>query len=242
MTPFPARFPLLLLLFLLPLSIAIPARGADTLVYRGDAVDLKTRKPVFTELHREAVEGGRTLSLRTVYLGPSGDTIAERTLDFTAHPYLPRYHLEDFRTGLLEEARPEGGAVVVRHRPGRGKPTAEKRVEAPEPSVLDGGFNAFLKARLDELGRGGKARFHVVVPSRKTTFRFTAHAEAAPEAGTRVLVAEPGNALIRMVAPRIELLYDAGTRRIKRFRGYSNITRADGTGFQAEVTYAPYGP
>lgn len=220
-----------------------PSETPDTLAYRGTATDLESGRPEFTEHHREARIDGKVAALQTRYLDPEGRPIAERTLDFTRSPYLPRFRVEDFRTGAVEASEMYGDWVKLSYREKAGRPMKVKLLAVPAPAVVDGGFSAFLKSRWDELARGERITFHVVVPSRQAYYVFVAYEDRkASRPGAKVVVAEPRSSLLRLLAPRIEVTYDEGTRRIRRFRGISNISKADGAGFQAEIRYPGTGP
>lgn len=199
--------------------------------YRGVAFDPESGRPAYTEHHVERIDGGRLLGLATLYLDTSGDSIARRSLEFRVSPFLPDYRLEDFRSGSLEGARPESGAVVVFSRKGRGGPLKEKRLAVPAPAVLDGGFTNFLRVRWEELSAGKKVRFNVIVPSRLDYYRFVAFEDKAASGslnGAKVLVAAPESRVLRLLAPRIEFTFDPATRRLLKYEGVSNISKEGG--------------
>lgn len=226
------------------LALSAGFAGGEGMSYRGTAVDVRSGKAVFTEEHAEERVEGRVLSMRSTYRDLSGAVIAERTLDYSASPYLPRYRLKDYRTGLEEGAAREGGRILVFHRARSGKPLRRKRLRVPEPAVVDGGFNSFLKRNWGRLGEGNRLSFNVVVPSRQAYYRFTAYEdrEKSKPGLTKVIVAVPENRLVRMVAPRIELTYDAKTRRMTRFHGISNVPGPDGGTMTVELNYPEGGP
>lgn len=222
------------------------AAAQDSLRYESLAVDQESGKPLYRESHVEAVSGGKPRFLHTRFLRVDGEAFAERTLDFSATPFTPTYRFEDFRTGLQEGAAKEADGYRVHSRKAKGKPRKEKLLRVPEPAIIDGGFNAFLKHHREALVRGERLRFQFVVPSRLAWYRFEAFLDEeksgkGPE-GPLVFVAVPRNKALRLLAPRIQVTYGPGTGRMIGYQGISNLAADDGGNWYIKLTYSGGGP
>jgi hypothetical protein len=223
---------------------APPDTGADapmpeTLLI-GDAFDLGKGTAAYREEHRLRFEAGRLAAMRTVYLSPQGVTLAERTLDFAASPTRPGYALRYGRDGYEEGASVLAGKVLVHSRASANAPRKEKRLDVPEPYVIDGGFHPFLKENWSALTSGKRITFHFVVPSRLDYFRFVAYEDEAraPSGGNqKVFVAVPESRMLRMLVEPIVARYDASTRRMLEYRGLSNIDGPDGKTRKIRLVY-----
>jgi hypothetical protein len=228
---------------LLPILLAASFAAAESRSYRGVAVELETGKPLYSELHQEEGAGGKANLLKTTFVNAGGDTIAERTLDFKVSSTKPAYAYRDRRSGWEEGAREEGEAFRVYCRKGKGKARREKILHVPGPAVIDGGFNNFLRQNMADLDAGKKLQFNFVVPSRLDWYRFVAREDReASKDGLKVLVAEPENALLRLVAPRIQVTYDPKTGLMAGYQGISNLSDDKGGNQYIRLTYPEGGP
>lgn len=224
------------------LSIAAP----DSTRFESRAVDQESGKPLYRESHVERTEGGKPLSLHTRFLRMDGEAFAERTLDFSATPFTPVYRFEDFRTGWQEGAAKEKDGYRVYCRKGKGKPRKEKLLKVPEPVVIDGGFNAFLKHHRAALVRGERLKFQFVVPSRMAWYRFEAYLDKersgkGPE-GPLAFVAVPRNKALRLLAPRVQVTYDPASGRMIGYEGISNLAADGGGAWYIRLAYSGGGP
>jgi hypothetical protein len=237
------------------------AWGAETSLrpapFRGQAYEPGSAAVLYTEKHENITRGGVSLG-RTEYRDPAGTLIAERTLDFSRHVFKPNYRLVDLRDGYEEGAEVVGAGdgktarVRVFVRDKREEPLRERTITVPEPAVIDGGFNAFVKANWSELSAGRPVAFNFVAPARRDWFSFEAVPagyEGAPEAPegadektTRTFVIRPEKAALRLLVPPILVTYDRETHRVKEYRGISNVNNSRGKSFQIRIEYPAGGP
>jgi hypothetical protein len=143
--------------------------------FRGQAYEPGSSRLLYAEKHENITRGGVTVG-RTEYRDPAGALIAERTLDFSRHIFKPDYRLVDLRDGYEEGAEVVGtgdgktARVRVFVRDKREKPLRERTILVPEPAVIDGGVNAFVKANWSELSAGRRVAFNFVAPARRDWF------------------------------------------------------------------------
>lgn len=230
---------------------ALPSRGvAAESIYRGEAIDLKTGSPAYSEVHEEIFAEGRRVKTMTRYLSPAGRPIAERTLDYSRFALKPDFVLDDFRDGYREGARVGDSGITVFFRSKSGQPLRRKTLRVPEPCVIEGGFHGFFKAHWDSLAAGNRLELNFVAPSQLDYFAFVAYMEPAAgkngadgrEARERVIVLEVKNPLARLLVDPIRVTYNASTRRILRYEGISNINDARGKSLKVRMTYVGTGP
>lgn len=220
----------------------LPGDSSATSV--GKAYSLDEGTPAYTEEHEERYAGGRLRTMKTVYKDGNGMILAERSLDFSLSSTHPAYHLRDLRNGYEEGATVVEGKVKVFNRPTKGAAIREKTLTVPEPFVIDGGFHPFLKERWAPLSKGERVGFHFVAPSRLDYFRFVAYSDAAraPKGKQqRVWVAVPQSRVLRMVVEPIVATYDSESRRMKEYRGLSNIEGANGKSQKIRLEYGEPG-
>jgi hypothetical protein len=229
----------------LVVSAAMPTAGtaetgslSEALVV-GEGFDLADGSPAYSEENRERFVGGRMVSLRTLYRNPTGDTVAERTLDFSGSSTQPDFRIVEQSGGHEEAVSVERGKVHVRYRASGKNPYIEKTIEVPEPFVIDGGFHPFLKEQWAALTAGKRVAFNFVVPSRLDYIRFVAYEDrqASVPGKDRVFVAVPVNRLLRLLVPSIRTRYAETTHGLLEYRGLSNLQGADGKGRQVRLSY-----
>lgn len=215
--------------------------AATTLSFRGYAYELASNRFLYTELHRQEIEGERWLGGTIDYIGPDGARIGRKTLDFSRNPYVPLYRLD-----LAADGYAEGITGLTADRIEMIKRTESggelRRASLPLPATVaaDSGFHAFLRDRFAELMAGRTVNFVFAVAGSLDTFRFRARRigdvefEGQPAVRLRV---EPDSVLRWLVDP-LELTYDPAQRRLLEYRGVSNIhDPATGKAYNARIVY-----
>lgn len=198
-------------------------------------------KLLYTEEFTDTYQNGTHVETVTKYFDPTGRPIAERVLDFRRSRFAPSYRIEDLRSGYQEGAQLEGDKIRMFVRVSYQSATKEQHVVVPQPAVVDGGFNQFLKANWSRLERGETVPFYFAIPARMDYFSFRASmvSKSSTEMTIRV---EPGQPLIRLIAAPIFVRYDLETRRILSYHGQSNIANDKGITFATKLVYPDKGP
>jgi len=233
------------------------AAAADTTfapAYRGSAYDMERNTAAYVEEHRDGFVAGKHVCTRTEFLGRDGKPMASRILDFGRFDCKPDYIYRDLRNGYEEgaEVDPAKGAAEIRvhFRDSARAPLREKRIEVPEPCVINGGVGEFVRRRWDEIAAGKKASFNMVIPARLDFFRFEAYVDrkyslSQGEAKGRAylpVVVEPRNTLLSMLLPTIVLYLDVATKRLIRYQGIVNVADAKGRSLRVRTDYPNLGP
>jgi hypothetical protein len=209
--------------------------------FTGYAYKDGTRQLLYKEESAETLVDQRPVEDVTKYYDPSGALIASRTLKFSASGYTPDFKTEDFRTGYMEGAEVKDNSVRLFVRESKTSPLKEKTFPLAERSVIDGGFNQFIKDKWNNLEQGQQLDFNFMVPSRLDYYSFRAIrvSETPSELIVRI---EPGSMMIRWLAGAIVVHYDKSTRRILSYEGKSNITDSKGTNLVVRLVYPQEGP
>jgi len=238
-------------LWILGVFLVVPALSAaleanpNPPPYLGEAYDLKSYQLVYRESHQEYFTNGLKTGTYTSFQDPQGHVIAERRLDFSRSSVKPDYTFKDFRDGYEEGANVLGAQVRVFYRDAGEEKLHEKVLTVPEPYVIDGGFNAFLKQNWDSLTAGRRIHFHFVAPARLDYFSFVAHEDPGrvPKGKiARAFVVEVDNSLLRLLVSPIVVLYDPSTRRMMQYQGISNIGDGKGKSLKVNLVYPETGP
>lgn len=225
---------LLLGVLLAPSALADPPFRERT----GVAYERGSERVLYTEVHRERVEGSRVVEDRVTYRGPDGEVFAFKSVDFRVSELAPGFVLEDRRTGYLEalEGRPPARIVRVREAGERG--ARQARIGGDGGLVADAGFDRFIENHWRALLAGEVLRRRFLVPSRleaiDVRIRHTGSA-----AGGETFALEIDSALLRLVAPSVRVRYDSRSRQLVHYEGPSNIRGADGANLDVRIEFAP---
>jgi len=214
-----------LALTLVAASQAATTPGTHT--FRGYAYDLDSGKFLYTEVHRQVIDGDRWVGGTIDYYAADGSRIGHKVLDFSSDPYVPVYRLElapgggyvEGITGLtadrIEMEKKGYGASEMRT-------AAVKRKGA---MAADSGFHSFLRDHFADLLAGKTVDFTFVVAGNLDSYKFRARRiedrtfEGAPAVQLKV---EPSTWL-RLLADPLFILYEPQQRRMLEYRGISNL-------------------
>lgn len=232
---------------LLAVSLAcVRAARAEPVTQRfyGYAYDLKSGAYLYTEVHKLDYDGMRFLGGLIRYFAPDNTLIGEKTLDFSADPYIPltRFKLED--SGYQERITAVTADGVSMERVERGK---RKTARVPRAPVMaaDSGFHSFVVDHLDELAAGKTVPLTFGVVSKLTSFSFRVRKLATTRFDGREalrLRVEPDSMLRFLVDPLV-LTYDVRSHYLLQYQGVSNITHpATGKPYDVRIDYVQQTP
>lgn len=218
-----------------------PAGDLTTDNYTGYAYNEDSNDLLYTEEFIDKFVDGKHLETLTDYFDPTHKKIAKRFLDFRKSKFAPDFTTEDLRSGYMEGAEITGDEVRLFNRKDKNSQLNEKIMLIPQPVVVDGGFNQFIKANWSALENGETITFHFAIPARLDY--FTLRAMKVGTTGTEMKVrVEPDKALLRWIAPPIIVRYSKDTHRIMSYQGQSNISDEHGNNFVMRLVYPKKGP
>lgn len=238
---------------LLSAFLAVPAVSADTTrtaPYRGNAFDTERKAPAYVEENVEGFVGGKHVYTHTSFLGPDGKPMAERRLDFGRHDFKPDYIYRDFRNGYEEGAVVGAKDIRVHFKDSHKDPLKEKRIQVPEPCIINGGVGEFVKQRWADIAAGKRVPFNMVIPARLDYFKFVAYVDRkfaltdAEAKGRKYVpvVIEPKSKVLSMLLPTIVMYEDPATRRLVHYQGIVNVADDKGRSLRVKTEYPGQGP
>ena len=218
--------------------------GDETRRYYGYAYDLKTGRYLYTEVHEQVYRGGQWARGRIRFYAADGRAIGDKTLDFSAHPYVPVYRFEIPAEHYVEAITEVGKTVARLHKQADGK-TASKIADVDDNTAGDSGFHSYLVAHFDELMRRDTLAFNFIVAGNLDRYRFRAKRiddgqfQGQPSVRVRV---EPDSLLRYLVSP-LELAYEPVSKKLLEYRGISNVhDPATGKAYNARIVYPDQPP
>lgn len=229
-----------LLLLLALLSPATPAStGRQDHRFYGYAFEQKTGRYLYTEVHHHVYQGERWVSGSIRYFAPDGQLIGQKTLDFSADPYLPVFHLslpgQAYEEGISSVA---AGSVEVDTRTDGQR--ASVRLDRVPGMVADSGFHSFVVNHLDDLQHGRPVSLDLIAAGRLADYRFRlvkVREDSSEGHPTLQLRAEP-DSWLRVLVPPLLLTYDLQTRHLVEYQGPSNLRgRTTGVGPLVRLVY-----
>jgi hypothetical protein len=219
---------------------AEPAAGV--LKLRGYAYDQATGKFLYTELHEQRLQGDRWLGGTIDFYAPDGRRIGHKTLDFSADPHVPVYHLElTSKGGYMESIIAVTADSIEMAKQAHGESKVEtETLKRRGPMAADSGFHTFLRDHFEELMAGQTVAFSFAVAGNLDSYKFRAKKtgdttfEGRPAVTLRV---EPDSLLRFMVDP-LELIYEPKARKLVEYRGVSNVhDEGSGKPYNVRIVY-----
>lgn len=204
-----------------------------------NAFDRTSGKYLYSEYHREFYRDGRHVYSIVEYRSAS-QVLARKTIDFSRSRQAPDFRLEDMRTGYVEGAVSVAGGTRFFSRPDRDGSLEEKTLAIPDPAVIDGGFDYFIRDNFDRLAAGEKMLVNFGAANRKDFFRFNIYKTGETSLGGRRVVhflVEANNVLLAQLVDPIRLVYDSKSRRLLSFQGVSNINDENGRNYRTRIDF-----
>jgi hypothetical protein len=232
------------ILFVAILFYGFSSGKADK-TYEGIAKDNKSLKFIYKEIHEELFEDGRHIRTITSFVCDENNEFAKRELDFRNSFQKPTYRLTDARSGLIEEVTYRGdNQFDIRYRKNAKSKLKEKSIIVPEPAIVDGGFNYFIKNNWDRILSDQQLNFNFLSVAFQDYFSFRIYRmkEKETDQNEIVLKMESQSALLRVLMNPIYISYDSDTRRILKYEGVSNIRDIKGSSYKALLQYPKLGP
>ncbi|MDD2565065.1 MAG: hypothetical protein PHU27_12700 [Salinivirgaceae bacterium] len=213
--------------------------------FNGFAKEVSTHKLLYEEVHTEIYSADKHNKTETKFLDENKKIIASRILDFSNSMISPQYSLEDHRTGAYEAVTNRSGKFLIQYKENRDAETISESITVPDPAVVDGGFNYFVKSKWNQLMQGETVGFNYISTARQEYYRFqlTIDKSSSNRSSNLVLVKmEPTNYFLRALLDPIYITYNKNTRRIVQYSGISNIKDKEGKTQVAVLTYPTVGP
>ncbi|MFN0049263.1 MAG: hypothetical protein ACKVOU_09085 [Cytophagales bacterium] len=235
---------LISLVFLLKLKAQT---SKDVISYAGQAFTIKPAAFFYQETHNEIIVNGKHCKTDVAYTNELGEKIGYKTLDYTKYTTSPTYKLEDNRAKYREgaEITPDGKVIVYFQYTDKEITANFKTFSVPQPIVIDGGFNYFVKENWNAIINGSILTFNFVSPSKMDyfTFRISKKADIVyNRKQATLLYLELDNMILRWLIPPIKITYDIKTKRIIKYEGIANLSDKNGKNEIVSMVFPILGP
>lgn len=206
---------------------AAAAVGAETdeAVFFGYAFDADSGEYLYTERHRQRLQGRRWIEGSIDYFDAEGEKLGRKEMDFRANPYIPEYTLR-LESGYAEGIRDVGEERAVMWKRSAGADSEEtETLEIQESMAADSGFHSLIYDNLEAIlnGETRKFRFAVAGNLADYSFRVRKIGETKFEGRPAALLKVEAATLLRLIAPSLQLTYDPENGQLLEYRGLSNV-------------------
>jgi hypothetical protein len=168
-------------------------------------------------------------SLKITYMA-SGKVFAEKTLSFSANPFLPSVIQKDFRAGEFRQAVVSNQDIKLSYQPNSRKKIEESVIPLQNVDIVDAGFDKFIRAHWDDLQTGKTFAVNFASIAHLKTLPLRVHAQPIEKCLIKqddvsistCFFVEIDSSLFRIILGNIKLTYDQ-QRRLYEFNGVVNI-------------------
>ena len=217
------------------------ARGGETRSYRGNASDLKTGTPLYSENHTEHYEGGKHVYSIVSYRDSAEKEVCRKVIVFRKSRCAPDFRIDDKRDGYMEGTVVTGGRYKLFTRNTSAEADRIKTHKIADPVVIDGGFDYFIRDNWAKLvGEGKTVKFSFVVANKLDYVRFSvAKVGTETVAGVRCATFKLAvtSLLAGLFVDPIYVAYGVERKRLMEFRGTSNINDSEGKSHKARIAF-----
>ncbi|MDR0181938.1 hypothetical protein [Lysobacter arvi] len=203
----------------------------------GRATDLRTGRVLYEEQHWIRTHGNERSRL-VVYRCPDGRAFARKRVIDTALPGAPAFQFDDARDGYREGVDAGSGTRRAYWRASASTPLRERTVVVGADTVIDAGFDDWVRDRWNALANGSTARAQFLVPSRGSPVPIRVQRVDAPSSDL-VRFRLSLDSWLDFVAPSMQITYDAATRRLRTFEGLGTIRGPDGAPMKVRIDFPP---
>lgn len=183
--------------------------------------------------------------VRVKFTDPSGKTMVTESAVFRERPYLPETTFHDLRSGfqyLIHIAVAPPHHIELKSQKGETSDAKTFDLDDDPNAMTYLGAMSFVAKNLDRLEKHEKLQAKLIVPSRHDayTVNFAAVDLPAAEAGGSKQIQiniELANALYRVFAPKMAMIFDAKTHDIVSFTGNAPILDEKSQPIPVEIKY-----
>ncbi|MCB1199028.1 MAG: hypothetical protein KDK41_00175 [Leptospiraceae bacterium] len=237
------RFTFTAALALLIVSGFLYAQAQERKFVQGVAVDAKTNKIAYYENHNEVYKDGSHIYSNVFYKSATGDLISKKYISFTKSRIAPDYIKNNVVTGGFESSTNLGnGKFLFKNQDSKEDSLEQKVVQISGTTVVDGGFDFFVRDNWQELMSGKKMIVNFAIPARLDYYSFRIYKSATSTHRGRpcaVITVDINSAVLRLVADGLTIKYDLETKRLLNYKGVSNIASNSGKNYVADISFDP---
>lgn len=172
---------------------------------------------------------------RVIYKETDGSVFAEKLLDYRKSTIAPSFTQTNSRAGETISASTTNNQVMGSYQSMPDKAGIKKTIALTNNTVIDAGFDNFVRKNWATLTQGQEVIFEFYAPSKIDTYNLVIKRQTCKE--NLCLSVKPRNWIAKMIVAPLKLQYDINTRQLKKFSGRSNICDADGKYAKVDIYY-----
>jgi hypothetical protein len=229
---------LLFFVFLLLTSASYAQDKMRVLKFSGEAIDKKTKSLAYREEHTVTLDAkGTALKAETRYLSPDGELLGDLISDLTTDRYCPAHIYRDLRTNR------ESGLTYIRkdlakvYRIKSAEPKKEAELKLEGERICAQAALFYIPDHWTRLIASLTEHVRFVVPGKLDHFGFRIRDIDHPNRELITFRVDFDNWFFRLFAPSIEVDFDRKERRLREYRGASNILGPNDKVFDVVITY-----
>jgi hypothetical protein len=222
-----------MLLFILALIFPTSA-----LEVRGTARSLEDNSVLYTEVHKITVDDrGLNRKIVTQYLKPDGKVFAKMTSDFSKSDTIPIVSFEDYRFQKKEKIEFEEKEKTWRFFTALGNQESKAKDFTVSKDLVAGqGFDNFIKINFEKLNKN-EVPLKFGVLSEMDFYSFRGYKKSSEAGKTVKFGIQLDNIFLRLFADELLVEYDVDSKRLKSYKGLSNIVKDDGGSQNVLISY-----
>lgn len=205
-------------------------------IYYGIAYDSDDDSQIlYRENHSVIFKNDQLFSRSVQYVDHKGAVIATKDNQYADISYQPDFTLDDKRFSYQEKVQKNSNRWLVYLQEDK----EEQRTFIEEenyPLVIDAGFDEFVRTHWQELTNNQEVLFDFASAARQDIIGFRINALKKTD-DTLTLEMSLRSSILSWLVDPIQLEYDLANRRLRRYRGLSNIQDSDGDGQTVDITY-----
>jgi hypothetical protein len=203
----------------------------------GEAVDINTGDPLYTEKHDfSTIEGQRALT--TTYLTPDNQIKASRTVRYDGDNVV-QYRLTLNNIDYQESVRREGNSLSFEVDNPDEKPKREAlEFDANKDPIVDAGFNDYLLRNWEALTAGERVTFYFASTAQMDLVRLQVTLdEKMSNDEMAVFSMTAANPFFRLLVEPVKVGFYRDSRQLGYYRGVSNLKNDAGKAYDVEITF-----
>jgi len=224
-------------LSLLTVMLFSPNTRATNLV--GEAVDLTTGAPLYTEVHTFSALDGEQPSMASSYLTPDNELIASRVVRFDKSQKVSEYRLQIAASGYRESIVRDQESLTFQIEEAGLAPIREVlKLARDKTPIIDAGMNNLILRNWDALIQGKRLRFEFASTAQLGLVKLQVkHDKSLSDDQMTVFTMTAANPLIRLLIAPIKVGFYQHSKQLAYYRGISNLKNEQGDAFRVEITF-----
>lgn len=194
---------------------------------------------VFTEEYSIEKNQNKILNVKTRFLSPKGDLLAEMSSDFSHAGYLPEVNFKkkdkelSYGTTFLEKS-------IELFKSSSSQVLKRKTLSIKDNMVAGHGFYFYILDKLDVLLTGSSMQMIFLQPNRLNIYTFNVKASKEPLSDHLIRVhLTIDNRFLKAFVPEIQLVIDQTTNSLVSYEGLSGFLSEDASLKKISVKYTP---